>query len=333
MPLFQRAWIRSSVITLLALTLVCMDWLAGPLVQTSLLYIFPIGLAAWFLGERWGILFALGLSGARAYFALRYWGDTVPTELALLNLGIRSAVYILIAELVTRHARLHRMQSRRFDLILEHLPIGVGICDAMGKIVSVNPAEKEIWGEILYVDSPNYGQYRGRLHDSDHDLTAQEWALARTLETGESVLNEVVDIEAFDGSRKTILNSTVMLKDELDRPIGAIFVNQDITSEMDRIREKEALISSLEEAMANIKVLKGLLPICASCKKVRDDNGYWNQIEVYLRENTELDFSHGICPDCAARLYPEFAIAAALPRADSSAQPAASKPPANPSPT
>lgn len=161
-------------------------------------------------------------------------------------------------------------------------------------------------GEIRYVDIPDFGQYRGRLRDADHDLTAQEWALARTLETGESVLNEVVDIEAFDGSRKTILNSTVMLNDELDRCIGAIFVNQDITSEMDRIREKEALIRSLEDAMANIKVLKGLLPICASCKKVRDDKGYWNRIEVYLRKNSELDFSHGICPDCAFRLYPEL---------------------------
>lgn len=306
MPLFQRAWIRSSAITVFALLLVGQDYLSGPLVQTPLLYVFPIGLAAWFMGERWGILFALCLSGARAYLTWRFWGDIIPDELILVNLGLRSAVYILIAKLVTRHARLHRLQARRLDLILEHLPVGVGICDSKGKIISGNKAEREIWGDIRFVDSPNYGEYHGRRPDSDHDLTAWEWALARAMENGESILNEVVDIETFDGARKTILNSTVMLKDEIDRPLGAIIVNQDITSEMNRIREKEELIRGLEEAMANIRILKGLLPICSNCKKIRDDKGYWNQIEVYLHEHSDLDFSHGICPDCAVRLYPEF---------------------------
>lgn len=309
MKLFRYSWIRATGIILLALALACQDFLSGPLVQTPLLYIFPIGLAAWFMGERWGILFALGLSLARAWFTWHFWGDVVPTMIVLINLGLRSAVYVLIAVLVDRHARLHRLQARRLDLILEHLPVGVAICDANGKIISGNKAEKEIWGEIRYVDGPDYGEYKGKLPGSDHNLTAREWALARTMENGESVLNEMVDIETFDGARKTILNSTVMVKDEIDRPLGAIIVNQDITSEMNRLREKEALIAGLEAAMANIKVLKGLLPICASCKNIRGDDGYWNRIEVYLRDNTDLDFSHGICPDCAARLYPGFAIA------------------------
>ena len=50
-----------------------------------------------------------------------------------------------------------------------------------------------------------------------------------------------------------------------------------------------------------MRVLSGLLPICAWCKKIRDDNGYWNQVETYIRERSEADFSHGICPDCVAR--------------------------------
>lgn len=65
----------------------------------------------------------------------------------------------------------------------------------------------------------------------------------------------------------------------------------------------------LEEALAQIRRLSGLLPICASCKKVRDDRGYWTQIEAYVRERSEADFTHGICPECAARLYPEVACA------------------------
>lgn len=69
-------------------------------------------------------------------------------------------------------------------------------------------------------------------------------------------------------------------------------------------RERE-LARRVEEAMASVKVLRGLLPICSSYKNVRDDDGYWNQIEAYIREHSEAEFSHGMCPDCARRLYPD----------------------------
>jgi FixJ family two-component response regulator len=72
-------------------------------------------------------------------------------------------------------------------------------------------------------------------------------------------------------------------------------------------QERERLISDLQEALANIKTLRGLLPICASCKKIRDDSGYWSQLEIYLRSHAEVDFSHGLCPDCIIQLYPELA--------------------------
>lgn len=62
----------------------------------------------------------------------------------------------------------------------------------------------------------------------------------------------------------------------------------------------------LTEALANVKTLKGLLPICASCKKIRDDKGYWTQIESYIYKHSDAEFSHGICPDCAQKLYPEI---------------------------
>lgn len=68
--------------------------------------------------------------------------------------------------------------------------------------------------------------------------------------------------------------------------------------------EKEATIVELKKAMDEIKILKGLIPICAKCKKVRDDAGYWQHIEVYVRERSDAEFSHGICPDCAKELYP-----------------------------
>jgi PAS domain S-box-containing protein len=71
-------------------------------------------------------------------------------------------------------------------------------------------------------------------------------------------------------------------------------------------QEREQLIVQLQEALANIKTLRGLVPICASCKKIRDDQGYRNHLESYLQAHTHADFSHGICPDCVQRLYPEL---------------------------
>ncbi|CAB1060005.1 Two-component system sensor histidine kinase [Olavius sp. associated proteobacterium Delta 1] len=78
----------------------------------------------------------------------------------------------------------------------------------------------------------------------------------------------------------------------------------DISEQKKLLAQKEALIAELRAAGARIKTLKGLLPICASCKKIRDDRGYWQQIEKYVGEHTEANFSHGICPDCAVLLYP-----------------------------
>lgn len=86
------------------------------------------------------------------------------------------------------------------------------------------------------------------------------------------------------------------------------------TLEQDRLRkakiqwekEREELIVELKKALAEVKHLSGLLPICAACKRIRDDSGYWNQLEVYLRDHSEAEFSHAICPECAQRLYPTY---------------------------
>jgi hypothetical protein len=67
-------------------------------------------------------------------------------------------------------------------------------------------------------------------------------------------------------------------------------------------------IENLQDALKEVKTLSGFLPICASCKKIRDDKGYWNQIELYIRDHSEADFSHSICPDCARKFYPDIKI-------------------------
>ena len=85
----------------------------------------------------------------------------------------------------------------------------------------------------------------------------------------------------------------------------------------DRLRRKaKQLERAVERELARVKILRGLLPICAFCKKIRDDGGYWNQIEQYIAANSQADFSHGLCPDCLTSEYPELAGAKSTEEAD-----------------
>jgi DNA-binding NarL/FixJ family response regulator len=70
--------------------------------------------------------------------------------------------------------------------------------------------------------------------------------------------------------------------------------------------EREKLSADLRNAMARIKTLSGLLPICAACKNIRDDKGFWHQVEEYVRAHADVEFTHGLCPKCAAKLYPDY---------------------------
>lgn len=74
-------------------------------------------------------------------------------------------------------------------------------------------------------------------------------------------------------------------------------------------QERERLVGELQRALAQVKTLSGFLPICATCKNIRTDAGYWQRIESYLCERSDVEFSHGICPVCLEKLYPEFAAA------------------------
>ena len=80
----------------------------------------------------------------------------------------------------------------------------------------------------------------------------------------------------------------------------------DITDSYQTEAERDQLIQELQQALASVKSLSGLLPICASCKKIRDDQGYWEQVEAYISSHSEATFTHSLCPECCHKLYPEF---------------------------
>ncbi|MBF0328664.1 MAG: response regulator [Nitrospirae bacterium] len=71
-------------------------------------------------------------------------------------------------------------------------------------------------------------------------------------------------------------------------------------------KEREILIKQLQEALDKVKTLRGMIPICSSCKKIRDDKGFWEQLEGYISDHTEAEFTHSICPECTKKLYPKF---------------------------
>ena len=88
--------------------------------------------------------------------------------------------------------------------------------------------------------------------------------------------------------------------------LGVVFVTPLFKSIKQSEGEQKKLVGELQKALSDVNKLSGMLPICSSCKKIRDDKGYWNQIDVYVSEHSEAEFSHGICPECARKLYPEY---------------------------
>ena len=109
---------------------------------------------------------------------------------------------------------------------------------------------------------------------------------------------------AKDGRAIPILLNSSPITDSDGQVRWIVLTGMDITDRIKVENEREELIRELREALANIKTLRGLIPICAHCKKIRDDKGYWQQVETYLRQHSEVEFSHGLCPECMKAFFP-----------------------------
>lgn len=122
---------------------------------------------------------------------------------------------------------------------------------------------------------------------------------------GIQVYEFAVKSKTDDSNRRVIFHKATFGKPngQVAGLIGAIL---DITERKNAEDEKEKLIIQLQEALDKVKLLSGFIPICSSCKNIRDDKGFWNKMEAYISEHSEAEFSHGICPDCAKKLYPDL---------------------------
>jgi PAS domain S-box-containing protein len=190
---------------------------------------------------------------------------------------------------------------RLFDLkpvarkvLIDSMSDGMLVLDEQDRIVDVNPAAQAMLG--LSGDAI-IGQPATQVLCS-WQVVFESFQDARDLHT-DIVLEQAGRVCNYD------LRITP-LTDRRGRVTGRLVVWRDITDHKQLEREQVKLIVSLQEALAQVKTLSGLLPMCASCKKIRDDQGYWRQVEEYIAAHTEAEFTHGICPECAARLYPQL---------------------------
>jgi PAS domain S-box-containing protein len=110
-----------------------------------------------------------------------------------------------------------------------------------------------------------------------------------------------------DGRTLWGLLTVTVVRDAAGNPQYALGVVEDITVRRVAEQERGRLQQELRQAPANLTTLSGLVPICSCCKKIRDDRGYWTQVERYLTQHTGAQFSHGICPECMREKYPEYA--------------------------
>lgn len=144
--------------------------------------------------------------------------------------------------------------------VIDLVPVGLWVTDAQGNISLANPEAKRIWGGAKYVGLDQYGQYKGWWENSGEEVNAEDWALARAVRKGETSQPEVVNIEAFDNKRRTIIMYSTPLHDSKQNIIGAIEVNQDITE----LKETErSLKKNLEEwEVVFEQELFGVVQIC-----------------------------------------------------------------------
>ncbi len=174
----------------------------------------------------------------------------------------------LAQEALIREKSISDLERKRLSTVLDILPVGVFISDANGEILQANSMIRTIWGEDapLLKEIDEYRQYKGWWADTGKAIAAHEWALARALSKGEVSIEEEIDIEAFDGSRKTILNSAVPIQDETGAIVSGVVVNVDITK---RKQAEEALRRSAQRLEGLHEIDRAILEAQSSVELVR----------------------------------------------------------------
>lgn len=186
--------------------------------------------------------------------------------------------------------------NSEWDEVFDVIDDAITIHDRDFNVIRANKAAEKMLGkksaEIL----------KRKCYECHHGTTAplKDCLCSRALKTSRPAVSEM--FESF--LDKYIEVKALPLLNEEHRVTGLVHIVRDISESKKLEKERENLIFDLAGALFKVKTLSGLLSICASCKKIRDDNGYWKQVDDYIREHSNADFTHGICPECAEREFP-----------------------------
>ena len=188
------------------------------------------------------------------------------------------------------------------------------IFETAGDAIFILDAEGENTGKIMAANSAASGMHgysrKELLSMNIQDLNTPETAklapsMISRIISGETVKTELMH-RRKDGTVFSLEVTAVLMEVEDHKYI--LGFDRDITKRKTAEQDKEVLISHLKSALEGLKRLRGLLPICAWCKKVRDDQGYWKQVEKYIEDNSEASFTHGICPECMEKVKEEESL-------------------------
>ncbi|MEW5721682.1 MAG: 7TM diverse intracellular signaling domain-containing protein [Thermodesulfobacteriota bacterium] len=196
---------------------------------------------------------------------------------------------------IRREKEMLKKKENRIRTIMDSIKSGVLLVDPKtGYILEANPeAARMIRAPVKEIVD------KLRLEDLFPELGGRPSRSRKPAEEAE------LELVAGDGERVPVIESERVVTLDGKELILASLI--DIAERKRLEEEREQLIRELQQALSEVTTLSGLLPICSMCKKIRDDKGYWNQIEAYISSHSEARFSHGLCPDCAKRLYPQVA--------------------------
>jgi signal transduction histidine kinase len=186
-------------------------------------------------------------------------------------------------------------ETARAEAVISALDSGVSIQDTDFKVLLQNRSHRERFGD--HVGEYCYTAYRSR------GTVCEGCHLALSFQDGKVHRAEEVSNTA-DGARYHEIVASP-LRDPKGTIVAGVELVSDVTERRRAEEEKERLIARLQNALADIRTMNGLLPICSSCKKIRDGE-HWGQVEEYFSARLNVEFSHSLCPDCIEKLYPDY---------------------------